>query len=130
MKLMSFGKDQKIGIKKIDNQHKEIINSINHLYRIKDSAKDEILISFDKLIDQLKIHFDVEENIMKENKVIHFISHKLEHDRALAKYQNFYNNVKSGNEEFDPAIIISLKNWLEAHLQKKDKKLQVLASNN
>ena len=67
---------------------------------------------------------------MKENKVIHFISHKLEHDRALAKYQNFYNNVKSGNEEFDPAIIISLKNWLEAHLQKKDKKLQVLASNN
>jgi len=130
MKLMSFGKEQRIGIKKIDTQHKEIIDTINLLYEIKDESQSEILVSFDKLIEQLKTHFHSEETIMKDNKMVNYISHKLEHDRALAKYQNYFNNVKSGTEEFDPSIIISLKNWLEAHLVMKDKKLQVLAGSN
>lgn len=130
MKLMSFGKEQKIGIKNIDNQHKEIVTTINHLYEIRNEGKAEILKSFDSLIGQLKVHFNSEETLMKENKFLHFISHKLEHDRALDKYQTYYNNIKLGKEEFDSQILLSMKNWFEAHLLKKDKKLQVLAAKN
>ena len=130
MKLMSFGKEQKIGIQKIDTQHKEIVDTINHLYEIKDNDESEILDSFDLLIDQLKNHFESEETLMKDNHVVNYISHKLEHDRALAKYQDYYSSVKSGKEEFNSEIIISVKNWLEAHLLRKDKKLQVLANSN
>ena len=130
MKFMNFEKDQEIGIKKIDIQHKEIINSLNHLYKIKNHKKTEILEYLSRLLGQMKIHFDSEESIMKENKFVNFISHKLEHDRALSKYQNYYNFLKSSKDEFNPDILLSLKHWLESHLEKKDKKLQILGSKN
>ena len=94
MKFMNFDKEQEIGIKKIDSQHKQIINSLNHLYNIKNRDKKEILESLSQLIDQMKIHFESEEELMKQNKFINYISHKLEHDRALSKYQDYYNLLK------------------------------------
>ena len=78
----------------------------------------------------MKIHFDSEETLMKKNKFINFISHKLEHDRALSKYQDYYNMLKSSKEEFNPDVLSSMKHWLENHLEKKDKKLQILALKN
>jgi len=130
MRLMNYGKEQELGIRKLDDQHKEIINTVNHLYEIKDHGKNEILESFNALIGQLKIHFDSEENLMKEKKVIHFISHKLEHDRALSKYADYYNLYKSSKNDFDPDVLVSFKNWIENHMIKKDKKLQELAISN
>jgi len=123
MTLIKFGKEQKIGIKKFDDQHKEIIETANHLFDIKDHEKNEILESFDSLISQLKEHFISEETFMKEHKIVQFISHKLEHDRALAKYSEYYRTLKLSNAQFDAEILYSLKNWLENHLIKKDSKL-------
>ena len=130
MRLMSFDKKHEVGIVKIDTQHKDIIKTVNHIYEIKNHDKKEILESFDTLLGKLKNHFDSEETLMKENKVIHFISHKLEHDRALLKYSEYYNTYKSSDEKFNPEILVSLKNWLESHLVKKDKKLQDLVKYN
>lgn len=123
MTFIKFGKDQKIGIKEFDNQHKEIIDTINHLFKIKDHAKNEILESFNSLITQLKEHFNSEETFMKECKTVHFISHKLEHDRALSKYSDYYRTFKGNDSSFDVEILYSIKNWLENHLIKKDCKL-------
>ena len=130
MKLMHFGEDQKIGIQKIDVQHEEIIETVNHIYEIKDHEKQEILELFTQLLKQLKFHFESEENLMKDNKVVHYISHKLEHDRALLKYSDYCSLYKSGKAKFDSEILVSLKNWIENHLVKKDMKLQDLISRN
>ena len=127
MRFMNFDKEQEIGIKEIDNQHKQIINSLNHLYKIQNHEKKEILDSMSKLLGQLKVHFDSEEDLMRENKFVNYISHKLEHDRALNKYQDYFNTLKKSKDDFDPVILASLKNWLISHLEKKDKKLQNLA---
>jgi hemerythrin len=129
MKLMQFRKELKIGIQIIDDQHENIIQTVNHIYDIKNHEKQEILESFSKLIAQLKDHFEIEENLMNENKVIHSISHKLEHDRAFRKYSDYYNVIKSGKTEFDAEILISLKEWIESHLIKKDMKLKALNIN-
>lgn len=130
MKLMDFGGDHKIGLKKIDEQHADICETLNYIYDIKDHDKKEILEAFDQLLSKLKYHFETEENLMKENKVVHFISHKLEHDRAFLKYSDYYGLFKNGNETFDAEILVSLKNWIENHLVKKDMKLQALISRN
>jgi hemerythrin len=130
MKLIDLGKEQEIGIQLIDAQHREIVNTINHLYEIKDHEKKEILETFDSLVEKLKIHFDSEENLMKENNVVRFISHKLEHDRAYSKYADYYNHIKSTKNDFDPEILISLKNWIENHIVKKDMKLKSLVDHN
>lgn len=123
---LKFGKEQKLGIKEIDIQHEGIYNTVNHLYKIKKDNPRGILKTFEELLDQLKKHFDTEEKFMKDHKTIFYISHKLEHDRALNKYSNYYKDLKSGKTRFDEEIIESLKNWLESHLEKKDFKLKEL----
>lgn len=130
MKFINFGKDYEIGIRSVDQQHKEIIDTINYLYDIRTHDKKEILEYFNTLVTQLKTHFESEENLMKENKVVHFISHKLEHDRAYSKYADYYNTYKAGNTEFDPEILVSLKNWIQNHMIRKDMKLKALANFN
>ena len=130
MSLMEFGNKQKIGIQKIDNEHKAIIENVNHLYEIKDHEKTEILKSFDSLLEKLKNHFRSEETFMIEHKSMNYISHKLEHDRAYKKYLNYYQSFKSSKNNFDSEILLSMRNWIESHLVKKDMKLPYLLSKN
>lgn len=130
MSLMEFGNEKKIGIQKIDNEHKEIIENINHLYEIKDSEKKEILKSYNSLLEKFKKHFNSEEEYMKKHKSINYISHKLEHDRAYNKYLSYYLSYKSGNNRFESEILLSMRNWIESHLVKKDRKLASLSTKN
>ena len=130
MAFLEFEEKHILGLPEIDDQHKKIYATVNHLYAIRDHASEEILASFADLIEQLKVHFSCEEGVMTERKVIHCISHKLEHDRAFKKYSEYYEKVESGEEKFSPEILDSLKNWLEAHFEKKDSKLKELAKLN
>lgn len=129
MALMKFGNEQKIGIQAIDDEHKAIFDNVNYLFDIKDHEKNEILESYDSLLEKLKKHFNTEEMFMKENNSMNYISHKLEHDRAYKKYLNYYLSFKSEKEEFDSEILISMRNWLESHLIKKDMQLTSLIKN-
>ena len=129
MTLIKFGKEQKIGIKEFDDQHKEIIDSVNLLYDHKDHEKKEILESLNTILEKLKYHFDREESFMKEHHVSQFISHKLEHDRALSRFSEYYRGLKSSKSDFDTEVLFTLKNWLEHHLVKKDSKLQTFVHN-
>lgn len=124
MSLLKFGKEQKIGIKLFDDQHKQIIDTANHLFKIKDHKKEEILEYFSSLISQMKTHFESEEAFMKEKKIVQYISHKLEHDRALNKYSDYLQTLKFDRKEFDPEILDSLANWISTHIEKKDSKLK------
>jgi len=130
MTLINFGKEQKIGIKEFDDQHKDIIDVVNRLYDIKNHEKKEILESFNTLLEKMKYHFDREENFMKEHHSVRFISHKLEHDRALSRFSDYYRGLKSSKSEFDTEILVSLKNWLEHHIIKKDSGLQAFIGHN
>ncbi len=124
MDFIKFEKKHILGITEIDEQHKEIYETVNHLFEIQKGEKKEILENYQSLLQKLKIHFETEENLMKKNKVVEFISHKLEHDRALSKYSEYYKILKKVNSTLDTEILTSLKNWLENHFEKKDLKLK------
>ncbi|MBK8945794.1 MAG: hemerythrin family protein [Ignavibacteriae bacterium] len=128
MDFIKFEKEHILGIKEIDSQHKEIYKSVSYLYEIKDGDKKEILENFQSLLQKLKVHFETEENLMKKNKVVEFISHKLEHDRALEKYSTYFKNYKKANAKLDIEILNSLKSWLENHFEKKDIKLKQISN--
>lgn len=130
MSLMEFRSGQITGIQKIDNEHKEIIENVNHLYEIKNHEKQEILKSYDSLLEKLKNHFNSEEKFMMEHKSVNYISHKLEHDRAYNKYLSYYLSFKSSKNSFDSEILLSMRNWIESHLVKKDMKLTTLLRKN
>ena len=123
MTFIKWEKKFDLGINNFDNQHKEIIHLVNQLYEKKEGTKSEILKLFKSLLSKMDEHFKDEETLMKEKKIVQFISHKLEHDRALQKYSDYYNELSKKNIQLDTEILESIKNWLEVHLEKKDKKL-------
>lgn len=123
MTFIKWEKKFDLGIDNFDNQHKEIIELVNQLYEKKEGNKSEILKLFKSLLSKMDEHFKDEETLMKEKKIVQFISHKLEHDRALQKYSDYYNKLSKKNINLDTEILESLKNWFEVHLEKKDKKL-------
>lgn len=123
MTFIKWEKKFDLGIDNFDNQHKEIIELVNQLYEKKEGNKSEILKLFKSLLSKMDEHFKDEETLMKEKKIVQFISHKLEHARALQKYSDYYNKLSKKNIKLDTEILESLKNWFEVHLEKKDKKL-------
>ncbi len=130
MEFIKFEKKHILGFKEIDDQHKKIYTTLNEIYKIKNAEKKTIVETFNSLLNQLKKHFETEETLMKENKVVEFISHKLEHERALNKYLEYFDDYKSNVSNLDEEILLSLKNWLNSHFEKKDIKLKYLINKN
>jgi len=127
MDFIKFEKKHRLGIKEIDDQHKEIYNSLNHLYQIRKNNKKEVLHEFGTLLQIIKDHFEYEENLMLRNKIVEFITHKLEHERFLERFFIFYKYFKENDPFLDEDVLNSLKNWLEIHYEKRDSKLKTLA---
>lgn len=130
MDFIKFESKHVLGIEEIDNQHKKIYETVNKLFEMQNSTKVEIIDIYQNLLKEFKIHFETEESLMKKNKVVEFISHKLEHDRALQKYSDYLKTLKKANSKLDMEILKSMKNWLENHFEKKDIKLKQFSNLN
>ena len=124
MKFLEWKEENEISFPEIDKQHKDIYTAINKLYELKNSNKDEILKHYELLLKKFRKHFETEEKFMKERNAIELFSHRLEHERALTKYDKYFNKLKKKNSKFNDEILISLKTWIENHAIFKDNKLK------
>ena len=71
----------------IDKDHKKMLDDTNKLYSLVTTNKNEKANKlFQKIINDLKKHFETEARLIEESKMPLFISHKLEHER-------FYNKI-------------------------------------
>ena len=66
MGLIQWKKEYTVGIKKLDNQHKEIIKILNQIFKLQEKGKDEKEIEriLGNLQDYIKEHFRTEEEYM------------------------------------------------------------------
>jgi len=108
----------------MDKEHKQMVDDTNELHTlILNESKEEALTLFKKISSDLKHHFDTEERLMKESKIIFYISHKLEHERYYNKITSLLSNIESGKTELSIEHLDEIKLWLFNHLKFKDKKL-------
>lgn len=123
MAFITYSKKEKVNIKVMDKQHKEMTEIINSLYEylIKKKAR-EIKSTLKSLSELLIVHFEYEELLMKQTKFQGYYSHKLEHDRFLAKTNKYIDSVLSGKTMLEEDFLLSAKNWFFNHLEINDKK--------
>lgn len=118
-----FTEADKVNVKEIDAQHLSFIGILNKMHH---NAGGKSKSGFDKLLrefqDELKIHFDTEEKLMKENKFHGYFSHKLEHERVLEKTVEF-SKTNSYRSELIIDFLESSKKWFFNHLDLSDRKL-------
>lgn len=113
-----------VGEKEMDEQHKKLINLINHLHDAMKAGKasKEIGLIVNEMIDYTKFHFGAEEKLMAAKNYIGLGSQKAEHAAFIKKSQEFQNEINSGKLAVSMDVLSFLKEWLTNHILITDMK--------
>jgi hemerythrin-like metal-binding protein len=123
MSFIKMTDEEIVNVKELDDEHSEMVNLINALHdslSVTNTQKINALVS--ELVQNLRNHFETEERLMKEHNFEGYISHKMEHDRFLAKMETFEKDLKDGVEKLTLDTLNSLKRWFFNHIKFNDKK--------
>jgi len=113
------------GIKLIDEQNKELINTVNDMFLRKTGSEEEERIYFsgilNKTIDYIKTLFTSEEKIMKAANFAGYTRHKQNHDRfAVDVFETIYD-FYSGRRISLHNYARFLRDWIFSHIAIMDK---------
>ena len=108
----------------MDAEHKQMLDDTNQLYEYLIANETEKANElFQKIVEDLKVHFEKEENYMKVSKIPQYISHKLEHDRFYGKVRSLLSKIKDGKKTLTLEHLEVVKTWFYNHIKFNDRKL-------
>ncbi|MDR2872610.1 MAG: bacteriohemerythrin [Xanthomonadaceae bacterium] len=121
MALLVWQDDLETGIEAVDNQHRRIVEMINHLHvnhkSLDRAAAGEVI---DEMIDYTLSHFAFEEELMEESGYPFTAAHKRVHEiftRRVAEYRLRFQAGEDVTEELKSM----LSRWLFNHIRGDDK---------
>lgn len=124
MALMEWNSELDVGVQKMNDEHKDILDVMNQLYDAKQAGKSGPYIV--KIVEELgritSDHFASEEAYMESINYPELTSHKLIHKSLLEKYTQHYEEIKRSNGDMHDAFFHFLKLWLTAHIKGIDMK--------
>ena len=126
MNLIEWSEKLVVNVKPIDEQHQQMAKTVNELYSLLGSQKNEaIKYLVGKFVNEVKVHFDTEDKLMKVGTFQNYISHKLEHDRFGNEINNFHRKFTKGELKVNLEFLKSIKQWFFNHIEINDRKLGV-----
>ena len=124
--MYEMKEEYKIGVPKIDEQHKRLFELADKAYML---LKDELVVDkYDKIIqiiDELKeytiFHFKSEEKYMQSINYKRLFTQKIEHDKFIKSLEEIdYKNIDENQDESLIEILNFLNDWLTEHILKTD----------
>ena len=127
-KWIVWDKKFEVGYKRIDDQHRELINIINDLHAASElgdlynsEARDKFKIVLKRTVDYATYHFATEEKIMKAVHYKYFKEHISKHREFSSKVlENVIKYTNGENVDMDD-VIVYLRDWLFSHIIGEDK---------
>ena len=112
-----------VGVKSIDDQHKELVRMVNQLAEAmaKGQGKDVLGKIFDGLVKYTVSHFAHEEKLMSDHAYPAAMTHKKHHADLKAQAMALQDRAKSGALIVTMETLHFLKDWLLHHIQETDK---------
>ncbi len=127
---MEWTEDLAVGVKRIDEQHKELFRRINALVDAirKSECKYTIDGTIQFLAEYAASHFGEEEGFMAEHHYPEFKQHRAQHEiflRALdsLKRQAAEPRIKGSSYDLSVETNRVVVDWIIAHIMRVDKKL-------
>jgi hemerythrin len=122
-KFVNFSEELRGGVEELDSQHEVLADLVNDLHRsikLRDGgqAVREILY---KLEDYSRIHFAVEESLMRILAYPGYQEHKSQHEVLVAQMSHLREKVSSGKQSISFELMHFLKSWLINHILVSDK---------
>ena len=103
----------------VDDQHKQLIDAINKLYRAIESGTgvEEAKKTLYLLAEYTTFHFGCEEALMKSKKYPLYTQHKKVHDAFIETVNGLYEILgkKGATEEFEQIVEKEVTDWLINH---------------
>lgn len=110
-----------VGIEEIDNQHQTLCQLIGDIHRAIDKRKDTSIL--DDLLGQLasytRIHFSVEESLMRSLNYPGYEQHKKTHEALLDECLHIRGQIQSGKMT-RTELLDFLGGWFTEHILKDD----------
>ncbi len=121
--VISRSNQYSVDIRKIDDEHKKLIEILNKISDAVKTAQDDAKIEkcIDDLVDYTIYHFKTEEELMSAHFYPDFEKHKAQHDkftRNILEYKQLYSQVKQYSAS---KVLEYLKNWIITHILASDK---------
>ncbi len=124
MSLVSWSSSFSINIKKVDEQHKKLIEMLNELHEAMTEGRGKDVLSdiLNGMAEYTVIHFSTEEELMQRYNYPGYVKHKFEHDQFVKKVTEFKDKFESGQISAIE-VMRYLSDWLKSHILGSDKKL-------
>ncbi len=111
-----------VGIEEIDEQHKLLVDLVNKMHEaIHQRHGSEVVNSILKdLADYTRIHFAVEESLMRILNYPDYEAHKEIHEELLHSVTDLQEKVATGKKSIGFELMHFLKTWLTKHIMEED----------
>jgi hemerythrin len=113
-----------VGIKKIDNQHQELVKIINCLVENEDASGHSAPIAevLDRMTQYAVYHFETEEALMVEYNYPEYDSHRDDHTQFKMKTAKFCLDALQRKETLPDELLSYLRDWFTHHILEADMK--------
>lgn len=132
MALLEWQDSFSVGIKEMDDQHKQLVKMINQLHEAMKEGKGstEVVKIVGEMIEYTQFHFKSEEQLMSEHHFSGLATQKMEHGSFIKKTLEFQADLNSGKRTISIELLNFLKDWLTNHIQVSDKKYSGMMTKN
>ncbi len=111
-----------VGIDEIDSQHKVLVDLVNEMHEAihQRRGSDVVRDVLTKLAEYTKIHFAVEESLMRILGYQGYEEHKDQHEELIHNMMDLQQKVDSGRTAIGFELMHFLKIWLTKHIMESD----------
>lgn len=124
--MFNWKSEYETGVVFIDEQHKKLIEIGNRAYELLSNnfyvdKYDRILDIIEELKSYTVFHFNSEEEYLLKSGFKGFLSHKVEHDEFIKKFNDIdFNHIDVSQDEYIMGIMAFIYKWIDEHILIKD----------
>jgi hemerythrin-like metal-binding protein len=124
MPLISWSDNLSTDIRKIDDQHKCLIELVNRLHESMKSGQGNAVIGtiLEDLLNYTVFHFSTEEAYFRQYAYPEHLLHKKEHDALTQKTKALQASHREGKLTITLEVMNFLRDWLRNHILQSDQK--------
>ncbi len=123
-KFVEWSSELSVGIEEIDAQHHILVDLLNQIHEaIQQRQGAEVTRDIvQRLEEYARVHFAVEESLMRILHYHDYESHKEEHEKLVQQLRGFRDKLDSGKVSISFELAHFLKTWLTKHIMEVDKR--------
>lgn len=120
--FITWSDELSVGIEEIDEQHKILIGLLNRMHDAihERHGSDVVEGILAELVDYTRIHFAVEESLMRILNFPGYEEHHDQHEELTQQILDLQQKLTSGKKAISFELMHFLKTWLSRHIMEED----------